>query len=53
METVGVQAVCDFKNLELYNFLISGDLLDSPEWITEYLGMMVNVHIILKVFIWL
>ena len=34
----GVQAVCDFRNLEFYNFLISGDLLDSSEWDRRILG---------------
>jgi uridine phosphorylase len=38
MESAGVQAVCNFRNLELYNFLISGDLLDSPEWDRRILG---------------
>jgi uridine phosphorylase len=38
MESAGVQAVCDFRGLELYNFLISGDLLDSPEWDRRILG---------------
>lgn len=27
-----MQAVCDFRGLELYYFLTSGDLLDAPEW---------------------
>ena len=27
-----MQAVCDFRNLELYYFFTSADLLDSPEW---------------------
>lgn len=38
MECAGVQAVCDFRKLELYNFLISGDLLDAPEWEKRILG---------------
>ena len=38
MESAGVQAVCDFRNLEFYNFLIGGDLLDSPEWDRRILG---------------
>lgn len=38
MESSGVQAVCDFRNLELYNFFVSGDLLDSPEWDRRVLG---------------
>lgn len=32
MECSAYQAVCDFRNLELYYFLTSGDLLDAPEW---------------------
>ena len=32
MECSGLQAVCDFRNLELYIFFTSGDLLDAPKW---------------------
>ena len=32
MESAAVQAVCDFRGLELYAFFTSGDLLDAPEW---------------------
>ena len=32
MECAAVQAVCDFRGLELYPFFTSGDLLDAPEW---------------------
>lgn len=32
MECAGVQAMCSFRNLELYPFFTSGDLLDAPEW---------------------
>jgi uridine phosphorylase len=32
MEGSAVQAVCDFRGLELYMFFTSGDLLDAPEW---------------------
>ncbi len=32
MECAGVQAMCDFRGLELYSFFTSGDLLDAPEW---------------------
>ena len=32
MECSAMQAVCDFRGLELYYFFTSGDLLDSPEW---------------------
>ena len=32
MEASAVQAVCDFRGLEVYMFFTSGDLLDAPEW---------------------
>ena len=32
MECAGMQAMCDFRGLELYAFFTSGDLLDAPEW---------------------
>ena len=32
MEGSAVQAVCDFRDLEVYMFFTSGDLLDAPEW---------------------
>lgn len=32
MECSAMQAVCDFRGLQLYYFLTSGDLLDAPEW---------------------
>ena len=32
MEVAGVQAVCDFYGIELYSFLMTGDLLDSDEY---------------------
>ena len=32
MECSAMQSVCDFRGVELYYFLSSGDLLDSPEW---------------------
>ncbi|MDE6133465.1 MAG: nucleoside phosphorylase [Oscillospiraceae bacterium] len=32
MECAGLQAMCDFRGLELYTFFISDDLLDAPEW---------------------
>jgi len=38
MECAAMQAVCDFRNLSFYNFLISGDLLDAPEWDRRILG---------------
>ncbi|MBR4906641.1 MAG: nucleoside phosphorylase [Clostridia bacterium] len=30
MELAGVEAVCDFHGFELYNFLVTGDVLDAP-----------------------
>lgn len=35
MECSGIQAMCSFRNLELYMFFTSGDLLDAPEWDTR------------------
>ncbi|MBQ8280972.1 MAG: nucleoside phosphorylase [Lachnospiraceae bacterium] len=32
MECAALQAMCDFRNLELYTFFTSGDLLDAPKW---------------------
>lgn len=32
MECSAMQAVSDFRNLDLYYFFLSGDLLDAPEW---------------------
>ena len=32
MESAAVQAMCDFRGLDLYVFFTSGDLLDAPEW---------------------
>jgi uridine phosphorylase len=32
MECSALQAMCNFRDLELYVFFTSGDLLDSPEW---------------------
>lgn len=32
MECAALQAMCDFRGLELYAFFTSGDLLDAPKW---------------------
>ena len=32
MELAGVQAVCDFHNIELYDFLVTGDVVDQPDY---------------------
>ena len=32
MELAGVQAVCDFHGFRLFNFLMTGDVLDEPEY---------------------
>ena len=32
MECSAMQALCNFRGLELYYFLTSGDLLDAPKW---------------------
>ena len=35
MELAGVQAVCSYHGFELYNFLMTGDVLDQPEYTYE------------------
>ena len=37
MELAGVEAVCDFHGLELYNFLEAGDVLGESSWDIENL----------------
>ena len=32
MECSAIQAFCNFRNLDLYYFFLSGDLLDGLEW---------------------
>ena len=32
MECAALQALCDFRGLELYMFFTGGDLLDAPKW---------------------
>ena len=32
MELAGVQAVCDYYGFDLYNFLVTGDVLDAPTY---------------------
>lgn len=38
MELAGVQAVCDFHEIELYSFLMTGDVLDGEEYELEGLS---------------
>ena len=38
MELAGVQAVCDFHGFELYDFLVTGDVLDGPTYQIGGLG---------------
>ena len=35
MELAGVQAVCDYHDIELYDFLVTGDVVDQPEYTPE------------------
>ena len=35
MELAGVQAVCDHYGFELYDFLMTGDVLDAPAYTPE------------------
>lgn len=32
MECSGIEAMCNFRNLNFYTFFTSGDLLDAPQW---------------------
>lgn len=32
MELAGVQAVCDFYGLQLYHYVVTGDIVDSPQY---------------------
>ena len=50
MECAGAQAVCDFRGMELYYFLISGDLLDAEEWDARILGNEEEMDIQLRCF---
>ena len=38
MEIAGVQAVCDFYDIDLYSFIITGDVLDPDEYKPEGLA---------------
>lgn len=38
MELAGVQAVCDFHGFALYDFLVTGDVLDAPTYENEGLS---------------
>lgn len=38
MECAGLQAMCDFRNLDFYTFFTSGDLLDAPKWDARHQG---------------
>jgi purine-nucleoside phosphorylase len=49
MECSALQAVCDFRNKNLYQFFTSGDLLDAPVWDSrtkygEYIGTQHDVN---------
>lgn len=35
MELAGMQAVCDFHNIELFDFLVTGDVVDQPDYTPE------------------
>lgn len=35
MELAGVQAVCDFYGLQLYDFVVTGDVVDTPDYTTD------------------
>lgn len=49
MELAGVQAICDFYKFELYDFLVSGDVLTEENYETD--GLSAANHNIDKLFI--
>ena len=49
MELAGVQAICDFYGFELYDFLVSGDVLIEGNYETE--GLAATNHDLDKLFI--
>ena len=49
MELAGVQAICDFYGFELYDFLVSGDVLIEGNYETE--GLAAANHDLDKLFI--
>ena len=49
MEVAGVQAVCDYHGFELYDFLVTGDVLDAPVYEIE--GLHSANHDLDKLFI--
>lgn len=51
MECAGVQAVCAYHKLHLYNFLFASDCLDSEEWSNELLGSTEEWDLQVKYFV--
>ena len=49
MELAGIQAVCDFHDIELYSFLVTGDVLDGEKYIPD--GLIEANHSLDKFFI--
>ena len=49
MEIAGVQSVCDFYGIDLYTFVVTGDVLDKPEY--DRSGLHDANHNLDKVFI--
>lgn len=38
MEIAGIQAVCDFYGIDLYSFIVTGDILDGKQYRPEGLS---------------
>ena len=49
MEISGIQAVCNFYGIELYSFIVSGDVLDGEKYIPD--GLSEANHSLDKFFI--
>ena len=57
MEAAGLQAVCDFHGIELYNFLVIGDVVDqtdyTPEGLHDANHSLDKFYIALKIAKWI
>ena len=51
MECAGVQAVCIYHKLHLYDFLFASDCLDTNEWHNELLGSDAEWDMQIKCFV--
>lgn len=57
MELAGLQAVCDYHGFELYDFLVTGDVVDqqdyTPEGLYEANHSMDKFYVALEIAEWI